>query len=76
MNKKFCIETSKVILKGGNILLDNSGVLKIADFGLAKKINENDPNMTMNVVTRCYRAPEVLYGARYYNEKIDIWSCG
>ena len=61
---------------GGNILINKRGLLKLADFGLARWIPHADKQMTMNVVTRCYRAPEVLYGYRKYDEKIDIWSCG
>ena len=76
MAKKSSIEISSVSLKGGNILMNNIGVLKIADFGLARTFNHQDLNMTLNVVTRCYRAPEVLYGNKAYDEKIDIWSCG
>lgn len=32
--------------------------------------------MTQEVVTQYYRAPELLMGARYYTEAIDMWSVG
>lgn len=41
-------------------------------------MEENDRNrkMTQEVVTQYYRAPELLMGAKYYNEAIDMWSTG
>ena len=52
-------------------------VVKIADFGLAKKKNEDDENEMFQ--TQCgtpiYMAPEVLKGEQY-NELADIWSIG
>lgn len=48
----------------------------IIDFGLARFKPHPDYEMTKGVVTRWYRAPEILFGARYYSEKIDIWSLG
>ena len=32
--------------------------------------------LTMNVVTECYRAPELIFGNDRYDQKIDIWSIG
>lgn len=32
--------------------------------------------MTKGVITRWYRPPEILYGARFYSEKVDVWSMG
>lgn len=61
-------------LKCGNILMNNRGEVKIADFGLARvKTNER---LTQNVVTFWYRAPELLLGKVQYDEKIDVWSLG
>ncbi|KCZ80572.1 CMGC/CDK/CDK7 protein kinase [Anncaliia algerae PRA339] len=60
-------------IKPNNILFKD-GILKIADFGLTRKIT-ND-NMTSNVVTRWYRAPELLLGCKNYSMAVDIWSIG
>lgn len=46
---------------GANILINNKGEVKLADFGLAKKIHHGS-NLTPRVVTRWYRAPELLLG--------------
>ncbi len=64
-------------LKPANILIDANGILKLADFGLAKYVKEcDDRGHTHQVATRWYRAPEVLYGARNYTFMIDMWSIG
>ncbi|GAB2266249.1 hypothetical protein Dimus_001270 [Dionaea muscipula] len=64
-------------IKGSNLLIDNNGVLKIADFGLASLC---DPNhklpMTSRVVTLWYRPPELLLGATHYGVGVDLWSAG
>ena len=62
-------------IKGSNILIDNDGVLKIGDFGLATSFDQNQP-MTSRVVTLWYRAPELLLGATEYGAAIDLWSTG
>eukprot|EP01102_Stenamoeba_stenopodia_P020965 TRINITY_DN8337_c0_g1_i1.p1 TRINITY_DN8337_c0_g1~~TRINITY_DN8337_c0_g1_i1.p1 ORF type:complete len:328 (-),score=57.30 TRINITY_DN8337_c0_g1_i1:103-1086(-) len=63
-------------LKPDNILIDSKGVLKLADFGLARAYSSPDRLMTSQVVTRWYRAPELLYGARLYGYGVDIWAVG
>lgn len=63
-------------LKPNNLLLSGDGQLKLADFGLARNISSPNCLLTCNVVTRWYRAPELLFGARHYTTAIDIWSVG
>ncbi|XP_068656606.1 probable serine/threonine-protein kinase At1g54610 [Aristolochia californica] len=64
-------------IKGSNLLLDNEGILKIADFGLASFYDPNHRQpMTSRVVTLWYRPPELLLGATYYSVGVDLWSAG
>ena len=64
-------------IKGSNLLIDNNGILKIADFGLASIFDphQNQP-LTSRVVTLWYRPPELLLGATYYGTAVDLWSTG
>ena len=61
-------------LKPENLLVKGEAV-KIADFGLARKYS-TPVRMTLNVVTREYRAPELLLGTNSYDTAVDIWSIG
>ncbi|XP_078159732.1 protein kinase superfamily protein [Carex rostrata] len=64
-------------IKGSNLLLDNTGTLKIADFGLASFFDPNHKQpMTSRVVTLWYRPPELLLGATDYGVGVDLWSAG
>ncbi|KAB2603482.1 serine/threonine-protein kinase [Pyrus ussuriensis x Pyrus communis] len=64
-------------IKGSNLLLDKSGMLKIADFGLANYYVQNPKrSLTNRVVTLWYRAPELLLGSTDYGVGIDLWSAG
>ncbi|KAL0631742.1 serine/threonine protein kinase, CMGC, CDC2/CDK subfamily [Maublancomyces gigas] len=74
-------------MKAANLLIDNRGILQIADFGLARKFEEEIPvagggggkpgrDYTNCVVTRWYRPPELLLGERAYTSAIDLWGVG
>ena len=63
-------------LKPGNILIDEKKCLKISDFGLARKFGSPGRNMSHQAVTRWYRSPELLFGAKKYGEAVDMWSVG
>ncbi|CDO72342.1 hypothetical protein BN946_scf184977.g39 [Trametes cinnabarina] len=65
-------------LKTSNLLMNNRGTIKVADFGLARRYG--DPvgvgGLTQLVVTLWYRAPEILMGATTYSTAVDMWSVG
>ncbi|KAK6913299.1 Protein kinase domain [Dillenia turbinata] len=64
-------------IKSSNILLNNEGVLKIADFGLANYFtSRNKRPLTSRVVTLWYRPPELLLGSTNYGATVDLWSVG
>jgi len=64
-------------IKGSNLLLDNNGMLKIADFGLASFFDPSRKQpMTSRVVTLWYRPPELLLGVTDYGVGVDLWSAG
>ncbi|KAK6097821.1 Cyclin-dependent kinase 11B [Batrachochytrium dendrobatidis] len=63
-------------LKTSNLLMNNRGRIKVADFGLARKYGSPLGPITQLVVTLWYRAPELLLGAKKYTTAIDMWSIG
>jgi len=67
-------------LKPGNLLVNKNCDLKICDFGLARPVNPEveakDMGLTEYVVTRWYRAPELLVENQDYTTAIDVWSVG
>ncbi|CAI5460512.1 unnamed protein product [Closterium sp. Yama58-4] len=72
------VHSAKVLhrdLKPSNLLLNANCDLKICDFGLARSAEESD-YMTEYVVTRWYRAPELLLNSKAYTAAIDLWSVG
>lgn len=74
-------------MKAANLLINNNGILQIADFGLARHYDEAVPragcgggdarrDYTALVVTRWYRPPELLLGLKRYTTAIDLWGAG
>uniref|UniRef100_A0A0N5AMD4 cyclin-dependent kinase n=1 Tax=Syphacia muris TaxID=451379 RepID=A0A0N5AMD4_9BILA len=61
-------------LKPQNLLVNNEGVIKLADFGLARSFSMPTRVYTHEVVTLWYRAPEVLLGSKFYSCAVDVWS--
>ena len=64
-------------IKPSNVLCDQSGGVKLCDFGLARQFSSL-PNVeySSNIVTLFYRAPELFLGSLCYKAEIDIWSVG
>ena len=63
-------------IKPNNLLLAADGEVKLADFGLARSFSDPYAAMTHQVITRWYRPPELLFGARHYSGAVDVWSMG
>jgi len=72
-----CGDASGRDLKPNNILVNRDCDLAICDFGLARMNEESeDRDMTQYVVTRWYRAPELIMLSKDYTSAIDLWSAG
>jgi len=63
-------------LKQTNILLDKNGILKLCDFGLARRCSNFGKACTPDVTSMWYRAPEILLGEKRYGTAVDMWSFG
>lgn len=62
-------------IKAANILVSNEGILKLADFGLARfYAKHHQLDYTNRVITIWYRSPELLLGETQYGPAVDIWS--
>lgn len=79
----FFIHNNKILhrdMKAANILITKQGILKLADFGLARAFSITKPGQgnryTNRVVTLWYRPPELLLGERNYGPAVDMWGCG
>ena len=71
-------------LKPSNILATETCDVQMCDFGLSRQIqeeqeaenNNNNAGLTEYVVTRYYRAPEIMLSSHDYSKPVDIWSLG
>eukprot|EP00607_Mallomonas_marina_P009976 CAMPEP_0182420872 /NCGR_PEP_ID=MMETSP1167-20130531/5961_1 /TAXON_ID=2988 /ORGANISM="Mallomonas Sp, Strain CCMP3275" /LENGTH=365 /DNA_ID=CAMNT_0024597393 /DNA_START=149 /DNA_END=1246 /DNA_ORIENTATION=- len=63
-------------MKPQNLLVSRNGTLKLADFGLARAFTPPLKPLTVEVITRWYRAPEILLGSTMYSSFVDMWSVG
>ncbi|XP_046841591.1 cyclin-dependent kinase 17-like [Xenia sp. Carnegie-2017] len=63
-------------LKPQNLLINDKGELKLADFGLARAKSVPTKTYSNEVVTLWYRPPDVLLGSTEYNMSIDMWGVG
>lgn len=63
-------------IKPNNLLIAANGEIKLADFGLARSFADPYHPMTSNTITIWYRPPELFFQAKFYGDKVDIWSCG
>ncbi|KAA0202699.1 hypothetical protein HAZT_HAZT001416 [Hyalella azteca] len=63
-------------IKPNNLLVNTEGVLKVGDFGLARFFGSPNRPYSHQVVTRWYRCPELLFGARQYGPGVDTWAVG
>jgi len=63
-------------IKPQNVLVNPSNhLLKLCDFGSAKKLIKGEPNISY-ICSRYYRAPELIFGATDYTNQVDVWSVG
>merc|ERR1719384_2858380 len=83
LNGLYYIHSNKIIhrdMKAANVLITKQGILKLADFGLARAISINKAGQanryTNRVVTLWYRPPELLLGERNYGPAVDMWGAG
>lgn len=63
-------------IKPANLLVDPTcHILKICDFGSAKKVTPDEASISY-ITSRWYRAPELIFGNKKYDQAVDIWSAG
>ena len=75
-----CIHDNRILhrdIKSSNILLDQTGSVRIADFSLSRFLSSDDRGLyTQGVVSLAYRPPELLLGQNKYTTSLDVWSLG
>mmetsp|Transcript_25620 Transcript_25620/g.55802 ORF Transcript_25620/g.55802 Transcript_25620/m.55802 type:complete len:460 (+) Transcript_25620:120-1499(+) len=72
------LKPSNVLVMGDDAGPEQHGIVKIADFGLARIFQAPPRPLSDNgvVVTIWYRAPELLLGAKHYTRAVDVWAAG
>ncbi|KAM8764973.1 cyclin-dependent kinase-like 3 isoform 2-T2 [Rhynchonycteris naso] len=63
-------------IKPENILVSQSGITKLCDFGFARTLAVPGDIYTDYVATRWYRAPELVLKDTSYGKPVDIWALG
>jgi len=63
-------------IKSDNILINLEGDVRLADFGYAVQLTEENVARKTRVGTPCWMAPELIKGMHKYNTSVDIWSYG
>ncbi|KAF9412202.1 hypothetical protein HW555_009225 [Spodoptera exigua] len=83
LNGLYYIHSNKILhrdMKAANVLITKNGILKLADFGLARAFSLAKSGQvnkyTNRVVTLWYRPPELLLGDRNYGPPVDMWGAG
>ncbi|XP_065340497.1 cyclin-dependent kinase 9-like isoform X2 [Cloeon dipterum] len=83
LNGLYYIHSNKILhrdMKAANVLITKNGILKLADFGLARAFSVSKTGQqnryTNRVVTLWYRPPELLLGDRNYGPPVDLWGAG
>lgn len=75
----FYLHSANIIhrdFKPSNVLINEDCTVKLCDFGMSRGLKDEDMQLTEYVVTRYYRAPEVMLSSHHYSKKIDVWSVG
>lgn len=63
-------------IKPQNLLVSESGIIKIADFGISKMLNDNAEKMTDGAGTPAFMSPELIAGQAFSGQLADVWALG